>query len=236
MPLGFEIYTDIERPDPELIGLLEGVPTADLGDVMFKRGAVTPAIAPLYRPIRSIVGPAITVSVPDGAFEVIKLAINTAKPGDVIVVNAGGNVNHALLGDNVCRGMKARGIKALVADGCVRDRGTIQEDDFPVWSRGVALVMGAIQGGGEVNVPIACGGVVVNPGDLVVADEDGIVVIPPARVKEVAEAAHALHERHVKVQPTLLRGEVTDIDNITARATGRGGVFVEGTYVSTNAE
>lgn len=230
MPLGYEVYQRINRPDRALVDKFHGIPTADLGDVMNKRGAMTPSLGPLYRPIRAVVGTAITASVPDGAFETIKIAIDTAQEGDIVVVNAGGNTNHALLGGNVCRGMKSRGIAALVADGAVRDRSEIQEDDFPVFVRGIALIMGAIQGGGEVNVPIACGGVVVDPGDIIVADEDGVVVIPPARAQEVLEAAKGLHEKHQSVQPVLLRGEVTDIDNIRERAVARGASFVDGTF------
>jgi regulator of RNase E activity RraA len=230
MPLGYEVFGDIQRADRALVEQFRGVPTPDLGDVMYKRGAMAPAIAPLYRPIKPFVGTAITASVPDGAFETIKLAIDTAQEGDVVVVNAAGNTNHALLGGNVCRGMKARGIVGLVADGAVRDRSEIQEDDFSVFVRGVALIMGAIQGGGEVNVPIACGGVVVNPGDIIVADEDGVVAIPPARAHEVLEAAKALHSKHQSVQPILLRGEVTDIEGIRERSVARGATIHSGTF------
>lgn len=236
MPIGYEIYRQVARPESALIARFRDLPTADLADVLHKRGAMDPAIAAVYRPVAAAIGPAVTVSVPDGAFETIKIAMEATQPGDVLVINARGNVHHALLGGNVCRGLKARGLAGLVADGAIRDVTEIRDDAFPVFARGVALVMGAIEGAGEVNVPIACGGVVVNPGDIVVADADGVVVVPPHAAVAVLAAAHALHARHLAAQPILLRGEVTGIAGITARAVERGADFHEGPFPRQRAE
>lgn len=230
MPVGYEIYEQINRPSKDLIARFVNVPTADLADVMNKRGAFSPAIAPLSTDIAPFAGPAITVSVPDGAFETIKIAMDTAQPGDVLVINAASNVNHALLGGNVCRGLKARGLAGLIADGAVRDRSEILEDGLPVFARGLALVMGSIQGAGDVNVPIACGGVVVFPGDIIVADADGIVAIRPDDAEEVLEAALALGKKHEAIQPVLLQGDVTNIAGIRAEAAARGAAFHPESY------
>ena len=193
---------------------------------MNKRGAFSPAIVPLFPGIAPFAGPAVTISVPDCAFETVKIGLDTSEPGDVIVINAAGNPNFALLGGNVCRGLKHRGVAGLIADGSVRDRSEIQEEGFPVFSRGHSITMAPFEGIGEVNVPIACGGVVVNPGDIIVADQDGIVVIQPHRAEEVLAAALELHARHESAQPTLLRGEVTGITGIRERAQQRGAEFV----------
>ena len=225
MPLGFDVYAQISRPDPDLVEALRTIPTADLSDVMFKHGAMNHGIRPLYAPMEPYAGPAITVAVPNGAFEMVKVAINTAQAGDVLVVNARSNTQHALLGGNVCRGMQARGLAGMVADGVVRDELEIQEDGFPIHCLGTAIVMGSIQGTGEVNVPIACGGAVVNPGDIIVADAEGVVAIPAADAEEILAKARALHERHVAIQPVLLRGEVTDITNILRRVGDQGAAF-----------
>ena len=232
MPVGFEIFRQINRPDASIIERFREIPTADLIDVMFKRGAVDCAIRPVYLPIPKIVGPAITVSAPDAAFEVVKMGLEMSQPGDVVMINARGNVDHALLGGNVCRGLKARGLAALMADGAIRDVSEIREEGFPVFSRGVALKMGPIVGAGEVNVPIAFGGIVINPGDIIVADEDGIVAVPPHAAEEVLAAAHRLHEGHMAAQPALLRGEVTRIAPILERAEQNGAVFHDGSYQS----
>lgn len=230
MTLGFNVYRSIPRPDEEILKQFLDIPTADLADVTNKRAGVDPAIRPIWGPIPKVVGPAITVSVPDGAFEVVKIALEMSQPGDVVVINAFGDTKHALLGGNVCRGLKARGLAGLIADGAVRDMTEIQGDGFPVFARGLALFMGPIVGRGEVNVPIACGSVVVNPGDIIVADDDGIIVIPPHEAADVLAAAKELHERHQSVQSVLLSGKVTSIDSILERAEGLGARFYDGTY------
>jgi regulator of RNase E activity RraA len=230
MPLGFDIYREIPRPPRELIEAFRGIPSADLVDVMHKRGSVDAAIRPIYRPMPNVVGPAVTISVPDSAFSIVKAGLAMTQPGDVVVVNARGNLDAALLGGNVCRGLKARGVAAFLADGSIRDVAEIQEDDLPVFARGVALQMGPIPGAGEVNVPIAFGGVVVNPGDIIVADEDGIAVVPPAEAEAVLAAAHALHAAHQAIQPVLLRGEVTGVAAIFEQITTTGGAIHDGAH------
>jgi regulator of RNase E activity RraA len=231
MPVGFEIYRDIPRPSAELIEAFRGVASADLVDVMHKRGSVDPAIRPVYRPMLSVVGPAVTISVPDAAFSIVKAGLEMTRAGDVVVINARGSLDFALVGGNVCRGLKARGVAAFLADGSIRDVSEIREDGLPVFARGIALQMGPIPGAGEVNVPIAFGGVVVNPGDIIVADEDGIAVVPPHMAHEVLAAAHALHEGHQAAQPALLRGEVTGVAAILDQIIKDGGVIHDGSHV-----
>jgi 4-hydroxy-4-methyl-2-oxoglutarate aldolase len=228
MPVGFEIYREIRRPPQSLIEQLRGIPPADLADVMFKRGSVDTDIRPVHSPIGPVVGPAVTISAPDSAFNIVKAGLEMTRPGDVVVVNARGSQDFALVGGNVCRGLKARGIAAFMADGAIRDVSEIREDGLPVFARGIALHMGPLNGAGEVNVPIAFGGVVVNPGDIIVADEDGIVVVPQDRVEQVVAAAHELHARHEAAQPILLRGEVTGIGAILDQIRASGGVLFDG--------
>ena len=230
MAIGTVVHRTIKRPERELLERFRGVPTADLGDLTNKRGAFDRGILPLFPVRRPVVGTAVTVSVPDGAFDIIKIGIHLCQPGDVLVVNARGNVNHALLGGNVCRGMANRGIEALIVDGAVRDQSEIAEDGVQVFARGTALIMGRTEGLGEVNVPIACGNVVVNPGDIIVADDDGIIAIPVSAAEEVLQAAEALHARHEAAQPTLLAGQVTNIENILAKAEARGMTFVDAPF------
>jgi regulator of RNase E activity RraA len=148
--------------------------------------------------------------------------------GDVLVINARGVLNGALVGGNVCRGLVHRGLAGLIADGAVRDASEIQQDGLPTFARGITTVMGPIDGPGEVNVPIACGGVVVNPGDIVVADEDGIVVVRPSEAEEVLAETAKLEASHEAVQPILLRGEVTNIAKIERALREQGCTFMDG--------
>jgi len=228
--LGFRAFTKIDRPDPAIAKALLRFSSCDLSDVMFKAHTMV-GLRAAYTPIARVAGPAVTVSVPSGALNTIKYAANLVQPGDVLVVNAQGDTTYALWGGNVSRGLQARGAAALVMDGAVRDVAEIRELAFPVYARGYATAFREhAVGRGEVNVPIACGGIVVNPGDLVLCDEEGIVSIPPGAVDEVIKKATALQERLTSIQPVLLRGEVTMIDQITKELRGWGLREVEETY------
>jgi 4-hydroxy-4-methyl-2-oxoglutarate aldolase len=230
MAHGFEIYDSIPRPDTSLIEKLLGIPTPDLGDVTYKRATMDPAIRPIYLPMKLAIGPAITVSIPDGAIDVMKVATSFARPGDMLVINARGDEKHVVLGGNVARGLRHLGLAGVVVDGAVRDVTEIREEGLSVFARSVGTVTGGQGGAGEVNVPIACGGVVVNPGDIVIADEDGVAVIPPAVVDEVVERVRALHQKFADQQPALIRGEVPDLDQLRAAVESRGAVIRSGRY------
>lgn len=228
MPLGLRVYTHVVRPDPNLVCKFLLLHSADISDVMNRSRTLDKGIKPLYLPIRKFVGTAVTVSVPTGAFYVVKEAMQQTQPGDVLVINAYGNLYGALLGGNVCRGLKARGLAGIVADGAIRDASEIQAEDLPVHTRAVTTAMGPFEGPGEVNVPIACGQVVVNPGDILVADEDGIVVVPPAEAEEVLAETAKLEASHDSIQQILLRGEITNIANIEKKLRDSGFEFVNG--------
>lgn len=226
MPLGFRVYTQIVRPDHELVARFLPLHSADISDALNRSRTMDKGIQPLYRPIRKFVGTAVTVSVPTGAFNVVKAGMQQTQAGDVLVINAYENLYGALLGGNVCRGLKARGLAGIIADGAIRDASEIQEDGLPVHARMVTTAMGPIDGPGEVNIPIACGHVVVNPGDIIVADEDGIVVVPPVEAEQVLEQVAKLEASHAAVQPTLLRGEITNIANIEKKLREAGCEFI----------
>jgi regulator of RNase E activity RraA len=222
MKIGFRVITDIARPPAELSARLQHCRSCDLSDVMNRAGTMV-GIRPVYLPIGRVVGPAVTVSIPAGGINMIKLGIQQALPGDVLVVSVQGDTTYAMMGGNISLGMQARGVRAFVIDGAVRDVSELRELGFPTFARGVATAAADLGGPrGEVNVPIACGGVVVNPGDLVVADEDGVVVVPPDAAEDVLAGAEALHASHEEAQKVLRRGEVTRIEQITTEFLRQG--------------
>jgi regulator of RNase E activity RraA len=228
MPVGFRVIRRASRPDAGLLKRFAALHTADLSDAMNRSGTLDRGIQPVFTPVKRIVGPAVTVSAPTGAFNMVKIGMEQTQAGDVLVINARGVLNGALVGGNVCRGLMHRGLAGLIADGAVRDASEIQQDGLPTFARGVTTVMGPIDGPGEVNVPIACGGVVVNPGDIVVADEDGIVVVRPSEAEEVLAETAQLEASHEAVQPILLRGEVANIAKIEKALREQGCTFVDG--------
>jgi 4-hydroxy-4-methyl-2-oxoglutarate aldolase len=225
--VGFRVITDIRRPPDELLRDFEGLQSCDISDVM-KRSCTMTGIRPVYTPVTRVVGTAVTVSVPAGGINMIKLGVEQTRPGDILVVSAQGAMEFALWGGNLTRGLRARGVRAFIIDGAVRDVTQMREIGLPVFARGVATAVGSVDAPwGEVNVPVACGGAVVRPGDIVVADEDGIVVVPPEHAREIAAGTHALMEQHESFQPTLLRGEVTNLARITEQMTSAGLVFLQ---------
>lgn len=222
MPAGLRVYTSFDRPDEDLVARFAPHNSADLSDVLHKSGTMDGGLQQIYRPMRRFVGVAVTASLPTGALTMLKMAVQQTRPGDVLVVNAYGNSTTAIVGGNVCRGMAHRGLAGMIVDGAIRDVSEIREDDFPVLARSIATGSSAADGPGEVNVPIACGNVVVFPGDIIVADEDGIAVVRPADAEDVLERIKGLKASHAAAQEILLRGQVTGIDSIedSLRAAG----------------
>lgn len=223
MPLGMRVLPPPPPLCQEHVAKLAHLRSTDLSDVMGGSYTMTAQIAPVHRPIKRVVGSAYTICVPTNSEYLIKYAFNTARPGDVAIINAGGNMSSVLAGSNMVRGLRGRGAVAAIFDGIVRDIGEIKDDGLPVFARGIGTAEGPFGPDvGEVNVPTACGGTVVNPGDIVVADEDGIVVIPVQFVDEVAAAAEKLHARHESIQAGLLRGEQANIKQIEETLVGAG--------------
>jgi regulator of RNase E activity RraA len=171
-------------------------------------------IRPLYPFSGRIAGPAVTVSVPQGAFNVIKFAMQQTRAGDVLVINASRITSFAVWGGNVSKGMQRRGVAGVVIDGAARDPDEAQAVAFPIFARSQATGTPLLDGPGEVNVPIACGGVVVRPGDIIVADVNGVVAIPQEAAEWVLQQVADLKARHAKAQAILERGEVTNIEAI----------------------
>lgn len=226
MALGYRVFTQIERPARELVAQFAEIATPDLADSMQKAGVMDGDIRPIYRPMPRFAGPAVTVSVPTSSFNVIKMGLEMTQPGDVPVISACGNIHYALLGGNVCKGLKRRGLAGMVVDGAMRDAEEIQAVDFPVHACGLAINAGPKTGPGEVNVPIAVGHCVVFPGDIIVADEEGIVVVPPAHAKEILRRVAELKEGHASVQSVLERGQVTNIAVVRQQLKDTGCEFV----------
>ncbi|MGW2085230.1 RraA family protein [Streptomyces sp. NPDC001880] len=161
-----------------------------LADLLGRGQVMDIGIRPLWPSIPRVVGPAFTVRCPAGDNLMLHAAIHRAAPGSVIVVESG-DVDYALAGGNVCAVAQRRGIAAFVADGVIRDLAEVRESGFPVFARGVIPIPGTKKAVEPLNGPVRCGGVDVDAGDIVVADEEGIVVVPRARHEQVLIDARA---------------------------------------------
>ncbi len=196
MPIGKRIYTKRNLPDKALIEAFAQIPAANTCDVMNRNSAMNPRIRMIARGERPIVaGPALTVKCRAGDNLAIHAAMELCREGDVMVVSNEGDTTRSLMGDNMMAYLKFhKKIAALVVDGPLRDVDEIQGWGFPVYCTGTTPGGPYKEGPGEVNVPISCGNVSVRPGDIVVCDSDGIIVIPLRDAETLLPLAQEFHK------------------------------------------
>ncbi|WNJ88864.1 RraA family protein [Bosea sp. 685] len=202
--------------DKELVDLLEKAETATIGHVLYP-GFVDRAIAALL-PRRRVAGTAVTLRLPHADSTLLHYAAKLVRPGDVVLVDRCGDTKYACWGGGMTLAMKLAGVKAGIIDGPATDLSEIQEFDLPMWSRGLSSITTRLLGiEGAMNVPISIGGQVVNPGDAVLADEQGVLVFAPAVARQAAERALAMQAAEAGMHVRLRAGEkLPDITGATA--------------------
>lgn len=195
----FDINREFTRPDSELVAGFASMPAANISDAMANLNTMDSGIQALV-PGATFCGPACTVVTRSGDFLAILQGLNAARRGDVLVISNQGAPDLALWGEITTTEAQLKGVVGLVVDGFVRDIAGIRKLAFPVFARGTIPRVTGRHSLGEVNVPVSCGGVVVNPGDIVVGDADGVVVVPQGKAKEIL----ALTEDIVRYETELL--------------------------------
>lgn len=204
---GFRVITGVARPDRALIDAFIDIPVANIGDNMGRLSCINASIRAYGKP--RMVGPALTVRGPVGDNLMFHKALDIAEPGDVIVVDGQGDMNHALCGEIMMRYAISRKIAGFVIDGCIRDVEGLAELGFPVYARGVTPKGPYKSGPGEVNVPVVCGGQAVLPGDIIAADGDGIVVIRPEDAQWVLAKAKEHNAMEARVFKEIAAGTMS---------------------------
>ena len=187
--IGNRIFTEVKRPPRELVERFAGLPSSNINDEMNRLFCMHDYIRLLNPSARPLLGTAITVKAPIGDNLFFHQALDMAQPGDVIVVDGASGCNRSLAGEIMLRFANDKGLAGVIVDGCLRDLDGIETLSMPVYAKGITPQGPWKFGPGEVNTPIACGGQVVFPGDILVGDKDGIVVIRPQDAAMVAEAA-----------------------------------------------
>lgn len=203
MSVGCKIVKNWTRPSKELVARFKDMPVANIDDNMGRIAAVDTAIEPVGK--GQLLGTAFTIRVPQGDNLMFHAAMDLAQPGDVIVIDAGGFTDRAIFGELMATYCKTRGIKGIVCDGAIRDRGGLAAmEDFPVYARSATPNGPYKNGPGEIGVPVVIGGKVVNPGDIIVGDDDGVIVIDPAIADEIADATLAVEKKEADIMKHIL--------------------------------
>jgi RraA family protein len=208
-----------KQVDEKILQALRDLPVAALSDNMH-RNIGTSGLHPYHRPGKqSMAGTAVTARSRGGDNLTYLRALEFCSPGDVLVVDAGGDLNNAVVGGILSFYAAQIGLSGVVLDGAIRDVAEIRERDFPVYARGVTHRGPYKDGPGEINVPISVGGMVVNPGDIVVGDQDGLLAIPTDGVEQLIEKARAVLVAEEKTMAAMREGrwDRSFIDALEAR-------------------
>jgi len=227
MKPGFRLVKTFERPEADLVEQLKQMPTAIVSDVQGRHFTMSSAVKPVTFPQRRVAGPALTVKARPGDNLMAMKAIGLAQPGDVIVVSSDGEKNLSVWGGIMATMAVYRGVVAVVTDGIVRDVEQSREAGLPIWATGLTPAGPTGLGPGQINLPMSCGGVVINPGDVILADEDGVVVVPRAELEAVigrAQQRAAIEEDWLE---HIARGDLSQLLHTDEKLRGLGCEIVE---------
>lgn len=190
----------------EIENKMRGLDAASINDALKKRGSVDESIKPIKEG-DFVCGPAFTAKCCPGDMLTALKALDDITEGHVLVIDGGGITKYSLFGDLMARQAKLKKVAGVVVDGAIRDVKSIKGEGLSVFCRGVVTRAGTATRLGEINVPVVCGGVIVNPGDWIVGDDDGIVVIPKDKVEDIIHIAEETLKREAIIREAIEQGK-----------------------------
>ena len=205
MTIGFRVLNAQRKVAADWVARYRDIPVANVSDSMHRMTAGGSRLRPMHRQ-GLLAGPALTVKARPGDNLMLHYALDIAEPGDVIVVDAGGDLSNALIGEMMVAYAVKRGVAGIVINGAIRDAANIGAGDFPLFAAGISHRGPYKDGPGEINVPIAIDGMVIEPGDLIIGDDDGLLCVPYDQVAEVYDRATAKHAAEEKQMRQIAEG------------------------------
>jgi 4-hydroxy-4-methyl-2-oxoglutarate aldolase len=222
-----KVVRNIRRVDPGIVKGYEQLSVATVHEAQGRKGLLAPYMRPVWKRAH-IAGPAVTVEVAPCDNWMLHVAVEQCKPGDVLVVAPTSYSDAGYFGELIACSLQAHGVAGLILDAGCRDVREIEDMKFPVWSKAIFAQGTVKETLGNVNIPVVCAGQTIFPGDLIVADDDGVVVVRKDEAKEVMDASNAREAKEAQSRKRLKAGEYgLDINKMREKLAERGLIYVD---------